>query len=308
MDNNLNIDNSNQNLFTEPSITQVTVKVDKIDKTLFKFELKKNGDVLMYCKHAQFYRDSGEAPNNDNEIKQQRYSFHKSLDSKESINFIKQTLDIPTTGIINTHIVTPVIKNNSGFVHVFSRRAPDLSLEKYNAKNKGKFKRLNIGELDCSCSTIFYSLFIGSSSIKTPETYTKNNVLIFTIGDFKFMLNWAYLPLPAHSSGNLIHSRTITDDKDNIIGQVEGIDYHRAIEQSTFYFNILVAEYNDTLHIAERFPSNFVIELFKHTGFLEGGSFSSPSRKKLIKKMKKNGTLNKYQFISTKIAKKTDNH
>ncbi|HGW4533456.1 TPA: hypothetical protein ACNH4C_005260, partial [Klebsiella pneumoniae] len=156
MDNNLKIDSSKQNLFTEPSITQVTVKVDKVDKTLFKFELKKNGDVLMYCKHAQFYRDSGGVPNNDNEIKQQRYSFHKSLDSKENINFIKQTLDIPTSGIINTHIVTPAIKNNSGFIHVFSRRAPDLSIEKYNAKNKGKFRRLSIGEFDCTCSTIFY--------------------------------------------------------------------------------------------------------------------------------------------------------
>ncbi len=308
MDNSTKINNSKHNLFTEPLITQVTVNIDNVDKTLLKFELKKNGDVLMYCKHAQFYRDSGGVPNDDNEIKQQRYSFHKSLDSKKNINFIKQTLDIPTAGIINTHIVTPAIKNNSGFVHVFSRRAPDLSLEKYNAKNKGKFKRLSIGELDCTCSTIFYSLFIGSLSTKTPETFTKNKVLIFSIGDFKFMLTWVYLPLPAHSSGNLIHNKTITDDEDNIIGQVEGVDYHGAIEQSSLYFNMLIDEYNETLHKAERLPKNFVIELFKHTGFLKEGTFSSPSRKKLIKKMKKNGSLNKFPFISTKTVKKTDGH
>ncbi|EMO2828165.1 hypothetical protein REV13_08905 [Klebsiella pneumoniae] len=308
MDNNLKIDSSKQNLFTEPSITQVTVKVDKVDKTLFKFELKKNGDVLMYCKHAQFYRDSGGVPNNDNEIKQQRYSFHKSLDSKENINFIKQTLDIPTSGIINTHIVTPAIKNNSGFIHVFSRRAPDLSIEKYNAKNKGKFRRLSIGEFDCTCSTIFYSLFIGSSSTQAPENNTRKNVLMFTIGDFKFILNWTYLPLPAHSSGNLIHSTTIKDDADNIIGQAEGVDYHGAIEQSMFYFKMLIAEYNDTLHIAEGFPSNFVLELFKLTGFLDGGTISSPSRTKLIKNIKKNGAIRKYPFIATRIVKKTTNH
>ncbi|SSD84683.1 Uncharacterised protein [Klebsiella quasipneumoniae] len=308
MDNSTKIDSSKQNLFNEPSITQVTVKVDKIDKTILKFELKKSGDVLMYCKHAQFYRDAGEVPNDDNEIKQQRYSFHKSLESKQNINFIKQTLDIPTTGIINTHIVTPAIKNNSGFVHVFSRRAPDLSLEKYNSKNKGKFKRLSIGELDCTCSTIFYSLFIGSLNTKTPETFTKNNILIFTMGDFKFMLIWAYLPFPAHSSGNLIHNKTITDDKNNIIGQVAGTDYHGAIELSTIYFNILVAEYNETLFKTDRLPYNFIIELFKRTGFLKEGTFSSPSRKKLIKKMKKNGSLNKFPFISTKTVKKRDSH
>lgn len=101
------------------------------------------------------------------------------------------------------------------------------------------------------------------------------------------MLTWGYLPLPAHSSGNLIHNKTITDDEDNIIGQVEGVDYHGAIEQSSLYFNMLIDEYDETLHKAERFPKNFVIELFKHTGFLKEGTFSSPSRKKPIKKMKK---------------------
>jgi hypothetical protein len=41
MDNSTKIDSSKQNLFNEPSITQVTVKVDKIDKTILKFELKR---------------------------------------------------------------------------------------------------------------------------------------------------------------------------------------------------------------------------------------------------------------------------
>lgn len=141
MDNEFNIDSSNQNLFTGPSYMQVTVNIDNVEKTLLKFEQKKDGDVYMYCKHAQLYRDPGEAPNNDNTIKQQRYSFHRSLDSEKNINFIKQTFETSTTGIKNTHIVTPVIKNNTGFVHVLSRRTPNLSLDKYNAKKKTNIKR-----------------------------------------------------------------------------------------------------------------------------------------------------------------------
>ncbi|HDG7976392.1 TPA: hypothetical protein PCK86_005476 [Klebsiella pneumoniae] len=298
MDNNFNINSSNQNLFTEPSFMQVTVNVDNIEKTLFKFELKKDGDVLMYCKHAQFHRDTGEAPNNDNKIKQQRYSFHRSLDSEDNINFIKQTFEISTPGIINTHIVTPVIKNNTGFIHVFSRRAPNLSFDRYNSKKKDKYKTLCIGDLDCASSTLFYSLFIGSSTQHSSDKKSESNVLTFIIGGFKFMLTWAYLPLPAHKSGFLIHSGTLMGDEGNVIGQSKGVDEEGAIQQSLLFFKILIDEYSATLHAQEKLPPAFVNDLFKETGFLNGGCFSSPDRINLIKIMSRNGSISKYPFVA----------
>ncbi|WP_142352218.1 hypothetical protein [Klebsiella pneumoniae] len=298
MDNEFNIDSSNQNLFTGPSYMQVTVNIDNVEKTLLKFEQKKDGDVYMYCKHAQLYRDPGEAPNNDNTIKQQRYSFHRSLDSEKNINFIKQTFETSTTGIINTHIVTPVIKNNTGFVHVLSRRAPNLSLDKYNTKKKDKYKTLCIGDLDCASSTLFYSLFIGSSTQYSSDKKPESNVLTFIIGGFKFMFTWAYLPLPSHKSGFLIHSGTIMGNEGNVIGQSKGVDEKGAIQQSLLFFKILIDEYSATLHAQEKLPPAFVNDLFKETGFLNGGCFSSPDRINLIKIMSRNGSIAKYPFIA----------
>ncbi|HFP9303692.1 TPA: hypothetical protein ACHOZB_003118 [Raoultella planticola] len=300
MDNEFNIDSSNQNLFTGPSYMQVTVNIDNVEKTLLKFEQKKDGDVYMYCKHAQLYRDPGEAPNNDNTIKQQRYSFHRSLDSEKNINFIKQTFETSTTGIINTHIVTPVIKNNTGFVHVLSRRAPNLSLDKYNAKKKDKYKTLCIGDLDCASSTLFYSLFIGSSTQYSSDKKPESNVLTFIIGGFKFMFTWAYLPLPSHKSGFLIHSGTIMGNEGNVIGQSKGVDEKGAIQQSLIFFRKLIHEYDITLHVQEKLPLNFVTNLFNVTGLLKGGCLSSPDRIKLTKKMIQDGSIVNYQLTAKK--------
>ncbi|MDE8894924.1 hypothetical protein PZW00_07495 [Klebsiella pneumoniae] len=300
MDNEFNIDSSNQNLFTGPSYMQVTVNIDNVEKTLLKFEQKKNGDVLMYCKHAQFHRDPGETSNNDNKIKQQRYSFHKSLDSENNINFIKQTLEISTPGIINTHIVTPVIKNNTGFIHVFSRRAPNLSFDRYNSKKKDKYKTLCIGDLDCASSTLFYSLFIGSSTQHSSDKKSESNVLTFIIGGFKFMFTWAYLPLPSHKSGCLIHSGTTMGDEGNIIGQSKGVDEKGAIQQSLMFFRKLIHEYDITLHVQEKLPINFVTNLFNVTGLLKGGCRSSPDRIKLAKRMIQDGSIVNYQLTAKK--------
>lgn len=280
----------------ESVFSLVTVKLDNIEKTIFKFELKKNGDVFLYNRHAQFFRLSGTKDDNAKEIKQQRYSFHKSSESKEGINFIKQTLDIGQSDMINTYIVTPVIKKNAGFIHVFSSRSPDMSPERYNSKIKKNYRVMSIGDCDVKSSTLFYSLFVGSSKIQFPKKITTANALSFTIGDFRFLFTWAYLPMPSHYTGNLIHSGTIKTNSGDILGQTEGLNTSEAIKLSHHYFNCLINEYDATLNSCEDFPNNFVIELFKSTGFLKDGSESSLERSKLYMRLYASGKVNKYDL------------
>lgn len=293
-----NTDKSKSIINKEPNFILFTIKTKNIHKTLFKLELKKTGDVYMYCKHAQFYRDSGTAARSDIEINQQRYSFHKSLNSTEGINFIKQTLGIKPSENINTHIVTPAIKENTGFVHILSRRAPDLSLDRYNSKIKDKYRTICIDSFDCDCSTLFYSIFIGSSNTTVQNKPAAENVYLFDLGDFKFMFKWAYLPLAAHSSGNLIHSMTIKSNTGNIIGQVPGLDMQSALAQSELHFQLLIKEYSETLHRQENLPINYVSDLFKITKFLKGGDILSPDRKALIERMTLNGSIYNYPCVA----------
>ncbi|KZQ99170.1 hypothetical protein A3N63_24745 [Klebsiella aerogenes] len=281
-------DNSNNNtkkMVDEPLITLVTITTDNIEKTLFKFELKKSGDVLMYCKHAQFYRESGTKPTDEIEIKQQRYSFHKSEKSESNINFIKQTFDLNTPDIINTYISTPEIKKKSGFIHIFSRRCPDLSPDRHNAKIKSKYRILNIDEFDYKISTLFYSLFIGSSKIDVPHKVATANTSTFVIGDFRFLVVWEYLPFPSHNTGSLIHSRTHKTDDGTIIGQIDGVNTSGAIEQSGLFHQSLIDEYNTTLNSFKEIPTNHIMNIFETTGFIKSGKRDSPKMIKAIRKL-----------------------
>ncbi|EPM0685538.1 hypothetical protein WJE63_004448 [Klebsiella pneumoniae] len=280
MNNVQHTDNLLHDLKKESLFTLITVKVNNTEKTLFKFELKKTGDVLMYCKPAEFYRDPGELATSEKKIKQQRYSFHKSSESKDVINFIKQTIDLDIGEIKNTYIVTPAIKNKSGFIHVLSRRAPDLSTEKYNTKKKSKYRLLNLGDFDCKSSTLFYSLFVSSSTISVPNKITIVNALSFVVGDFKFLVIWGYLPLPSHFTGSLIHSTTIKNDTGEILGQVDGVNAMGAIKLNEHYFKTLIDEYDKTLNPNKTAPFNLVKKIFELTGFLKSGKQSSAEKER----------------------------
>lgn len=284
MSNIENTAHSQQDLEEKSTFTLVTIKVNNIDKALFRFELKKSGDVLMYCKHAQFYRDSGTKPNSEEGIKQQRYSFHKSQNSADGINFIKQTLDTTSTAEINTYIVTPVIKKKSGFVHIFSRRTPDLTPERHNANKKSKYRILDIDEYDSRSSTLFYSIFVGSSNVQVPNKVTSANVLSFIIGDFRYLVIWAYLPIPSHNTGNLVHSGTIKTDTGEILGQVEGVNTLGAIALSYDYFKILIIEYNSTLNACQDAPVNLAVNTFKSVGLRKDGLRFGAKRRGIYKK------------------------
>ncbi|VUC84853.1 Uncharacterised protein [Raoultella terrigena] len=277
-----------------PTRTLLTLNIDNISKTLLKFELRKNGDVAMYNQHAKFYREPGSKPTEYNEIKQQRYSFHMSKESNKRINFFKQTLEVSNDKIINTYIVTPEIKKKSGLVHILSCRSPDMSSDKYNTRIKGKCRTLSLGECNSKSSTLFYSLFIGSSDMLIPRKTVSANTLNFVVGKFIFFVTWGYLPIPSHYTGNKIHSRTIKTDTGEVLGHNEGLNTYGAIKLSFCYFNDLIDEYDQTLHFHENLPLNAVTNLYKSTGLLKDGRRSSIERSKIYKRMYADGILIKF--------------
>ncbi|WP_440482843.1 hypothetical protein [Serratia marcescens] len=251
--------------------TIITVNVDGVKKTILKIKLKKNGDVMLFIKHAAFFRDAGGVPSFSKKISQQRYSIHRSIESKEKINFIKQTLEVNGDGIINTHLVTPVIKNNSGFIQIFSRRIPNLSPEHYSVdNNNGKFIEESLGAFKSNKMTLMFSIFVGASALTVPDSFNNVNVRSFIRGEFRFLIIWTYILVASHSSGTLMHFGSIKGSDGEAIGQQHGVDASGATIIAVKGFCHLVAEYAQTLHLSEGIPVEYILEIFKNTGFVKG--------------------------------------
>ncbi|MDT3250951.1 hypothetical protein QZQ97_08355 [Serratia sp. root2] len=276
----------------------ITINIDGVARRIMRFELRKGDDVALLLKHASHFRDLGESNPADCEIKQQRYSFHRSMESQEQINFIKHTFEKNNGEVINTHVVTPVIKDKSGFVQVYSHRVPNLTPERYDMKklSKGSVEE-NLGEWDVKSSSLFLSVYVGSASLDVPKINYSSNVRSFVISDFRFLIIWSYLLGPAHNSGTLQHRMTMQLDDDSIIGQEPGIGVEKAVKQANESFWLLANEFAAIIHKELDVPYEKSLEMFELTGFIKDARRFSRERNELMQRMHDAGTFERYLSI-----------
>ncbi|HGM5994526.1 hypothetical protein ACTJJ6_02455 [Serratia sp. 22278] len=285
--------------------TEVTIDVDGIKKTIMRFELKSNGDVIMILKHAGFYREKETAEYHGQGIKQQRYSFHRSLKSPSKINVIKHTYEMKNGELIDTRVVTPVIKNKSGFVQVYSRRVPTLTPERYNTKPLSKVSvEENLGYWDVNNSTLLVSVFVGSASLNISHDDNIVNIRSFVRGDFRFVLTWTYLMMPAHSSGALRHRMTLKLDNGMVLGLANGLSINDVVLNAIHEFWYLSDEFAKTISAEQGFSLETIFEIIKLTGFVKDGRRCSLAYQERLRKMVSSGTYIRHQYLLGKLLNK----
>ncbi len=278
--------------------TVITVDVNGINKSLMRFEIRPSGDVVHLLKHASHFRLEGVPEHSDKEIKQQRYSFHRSLNSSENINVIKQTYEFKSGEVMNSRLVTPAIKNKSGFVQVYSRRVQNLTSERYDTKkhSKGTVEE-SLGEWEMKNSNLFLSVFVGSASLNANYMDDIVNVRSFVMGDFRFVIAWTYLIMPALGSGTYQHNITTNPNDDMVICPEVGHDMKGVINQAMGSFWSLVDEFATTLSAQEGFRIEILMKLIELTGFIKNGCRHSKEHHELRKRMIASGDDIKFKHF-----------
>ncbi|CAI2449020.1 Uncharacterised protein [Serratia liquefaciens] len=282
--NNISGDNINSyNSNAKKSL--VTMNVNGVKKNILAFELRPSGDVIMLLRPAQAYREAGKGMVNLKPITQQRYTIHKSSQSKENINLIKHTLGVKEEPNIHTYLATPAIKSKTGFVHIFSRRYPAMDVGQYDAKLSKKISEIYLGDFDATKSTLFFSVFVGAAEVQVSDNKYYANTHSFVIGDFRFLLVWGFMMLHSHNSGGLIHQFTEKRPDGSVTGQWPGVDTETAVNIAKTIFQKLVDEFGQTLHATHDLPINFVANSLHLTGFVRNPNPTSPDIEVLKKIM-----------------------
>jgi hypothetical protein len=155
------------------------------EKRLFSAKERKNGDLLIVPTKAENVTET------DNDVqknaltssvrypsKHQKYSVHRSVNSKDKINAVKHELILEDGRIKETLNYSKAIKHFGNLIPLFSRRTPNLLPDHYDLREKDRLSTLRkIGNMD-----------------------GKRSMLVFL---------YSFLTLPAHSSGELQHFATI---------------------------------------------------------------------------------------------------
>lgn len=253
------------------STISITMIVGGVKKDILGFKIKNNGDVMMLLRHAQAYREAGTGASIKKlpRIKQQRYTLHQSLQSKEKINVIKQTLSVKGHPDKNTYLFTPVIKDKSGFVPIFSRRLPALNTDQYNYNETQKIKEECLGEFDANKSMLFLSVFVGAPELEIPTGEYYANIHSVVIGGFRILFVWCYMMLPSHPSGFLVHKITQKNPDGTVGGQVSGLNMETAVAVALYDFYSSIEELGKTLHVTNNLPINFAEKSIELTGFVK---------------------------------------
>jgi len=199
------------------STARFTIEVDGIPKTLLSFRPSAKGDLYMVLKTAaEFRANSSDFPASKDakRIVEQRYSIHPSM-LMPTKNAIKQTLIVENQPPIISHHHTKAIKGDNRFALIFSRRAPDLRVERYNAPVSEKNTSVNCYEP--AHFTLFYAVLVAAKGqdFSVPEAglVPMLNITQQDIGDYRIVIISAFANLPSTPYGMLSHFVTLPPDQ-----------------------------------------------------------------------------------------------
>jgi hypothetical protein len=189
------------------------------EKRLFSAKERKNGDLLIVPTKAENVTET------DNDVqknaltssvrypsKHQKYSVHRSVNSKDKINAVKHELILEDGRIKETLNYSKAIKHFGNLIPLFSRRTPNLLPDHYDLREKDRLSTLRkIGNMDGKRSMLVSTIFVGSADMRASDVRTgklcQKRLIRFEY--FTVVFLYSFLTLPAHSSGELQHFATI---------------------------------------------------------------------------------------------------
>jgi hypothetical protein len=222
---------------SKESETRVCVIVDNTPRKLFSIIERSNGDLTIPFKVAKDYIDYSDLKASDNsEYNTQKYSVHMSLKSPQNINVLKHTLELRDGREICTRHYTKALKQTNNYAVLFSRRAPDLSLDRYITTSDGH--NIFISEANAKESTLYYMIFVCNNNTDIIWPVSDIGVRYLFFSHFRIVILWSFaFVLPFHKGE---YSHFITFDKNKCSKQ----------------------EFNITEYIEHGLPPNKAIDLF----------------------------------------------
>lgn len=180
-------------------------------KRLFSVKELENGDLTVILMSADHYRDEGTWSNDDElerKIVHQKYSVHRSLQSKTGINALVHRLKMDDGTEHSTSHYTKALKQTNRHAALYSARVQDLSPDKYTVQESERLSQ-EITSFNPTQATFHYMLFVcnlGADEI-TPTADIAVEYLSFT--HFRLAVLWSFASVPSHHSALKCHFLTV---------------------------------------------------------------------------------------------------
>jgi hypothetical protein len=189
---------------------RVGVIVDGKFRRLLSIGESSKGELTIGIQSAATYQYGQDGPS----ILQQKYTVHASSDSP-TYNTITHTQSLSDGHRLRSYALTDAIKSGRcTFTHLFSRRCPNLSNDRYLLRDAKAFVPVILGTCDVNRMTPTHSVFVGHANAEFnvpdhPDFGVQQ--IIFT--NFRVVIVFGMLGLPSHHTGDLMHSMTFKPEE-----------------------------------------------------------------------------------------------
>lgn len=160
---------------------RVIVEAGSNKRTVLTIHETKHGDVYIRLHCGVNYGDT----NTDAQIKELRFSIHPSVGS--SSNTIKRTTHLSDGRRLNQHSYTSCIKNRTGFAHLFTYIASDMSTPAHDISATKRETHL-LAAFDHSKYTLAFSVFVGSADTVFIQSFGLNTFLRIVSGTVQLIV------------------------------------------------------------------------------------------------------------------------
>ncbi|MBU3889474.1 hypothetical protein FM996_05400 [Methylosinus sporium] len=174
---------------------------------------QRSGDVIINVKCAPLHFNSS-ADLIGTTTSENRFSLHRSNDSKDGLNKIKQTKSLVNGEKIETHCVTNCIKKNINFCPIFSRMMPDMSADCF-IPSKRRATEIYIGEYNPILQTLVFSNFVSSPAVRffRPDARDDLNFKQIDFMHFSVTTIWKLINYRSPDKGVLTPIATMRPEK-----------------------------------------------------------------------------------------------
>lgn len=274
---------------TTKSVARLTIGVSDRPSVIASLGLQRDGSLTIRMRTATFYRDPSDPSRDGAKIIEQRYSVHTSAKSAHGINDIVQTIVLDNGERIRKRHVTKAIKQTNAFAHIYSRRCPNLSDDRYRL-TKESGQNVSLGSYDPTSFSLIYSIFVGHKDRAFKDT--THNAVQTIVGEFRVVALWCFFTMPSHWTSYLSHTTTVDPDTDGLPESLKtasewmmaGFNESGCSQMFLFQLGKLRKEYLDTLR-ANHPTNREILHFSEHaTTFLRVGHWDTPEYRQYMRR------------------------
>ncbi len=265
-----------------PSAGRFTLTANgRVRSVLSVAERKNKGDLVLTLRAGGRSRDLGRQihedssyPHHGKAISEHRISIHASRESLSGVNTIKLTR-LHEDGTEQTRAnVTSAIKQENQFSFVYLHRCSDLLTEEYDV-GETDAKNISLGSFD-SLFTPIFAVFVGHADRAFHQPLKPGcNIIQRVFLDFRLVILWSFLSVPAHESAMLMHNITFPNTPQ--LGK--GSDERKCIHM---FKSMRVAAANEFFEVLSGFwrdgitPDTTLVRMMENAKFFDSGNSKSP--------------------------------